>query len=784
MTTRITKWNYLRHALPHETVDLTRRGHMYPPLVLNPYQFSELTRLADAGDVVRHPAGETHPLDKKENIDSRNIRHFARPSTRRNQTEKERKNLEILNDTNNEIDQGNVRKSMKQAEEGTVKKEVQPEDSVSQCIASESDDQSHLCVGSTTSMSKKRTQVHTEPEHKYDKAKSAVDNPSGSEPPYHQSKEGPPCEQRTKEAGKGSVRNKHEPLKEELKDSDYWSDSSRSKPVISSDSNTMEHYTFSGLEHTPEMKQLMALRSQLHAMKLQTKKQAEDQAVRCHQSFHHPERIPDNPHYDRWEPKILYEDSSNKELYRKWRKLKREHEKKRRHRKPVRSTEPGLRKEESVDNGASMVSTSSMNSPIPDTYSKAIFQRGGEVEPEKIRKRYVFSETHWLKGDGFEEPERDKWIKKPYPQYITTKKVDSNDPRFCRRAKSASLISLSGSLGESSNPSGSFHCSLSSSKSNHSPIISPTSANRKSDVSGGKSHQREHEKISESQQKDNRRSKSAAPTRSEVKREELPHQKHHDFRRLKEIFSAPRPEYDRLARDRETLTQYEKEMLMLSKLQKAPDKDKMMNAAEKQLAIKEEETPEARSAAMFKQVRKGRVEQLEEKALALQQSLLQEGKWDRRMLLQQRQHLQRLQQKHAQKQEAQKNMRKALTKLIAERRAREREERNAQQRERIEREQQQLQHEHHEQALKKQMAAEKQATLRSLQKQLLDAQQKHDKLDLHYGVSRRKEYRDRKRKMQLEKPRPPLLPSSPRHLSKQAATHTQNAPVFQSVGGQ
>ena len=58
----------------------------------------------------------------------------------------------------------------------------------------------------------------------------------------------------------------------------------------------------------------------------------------------------------------------------------------------------------------SNISISSSNDPDTgaDTYSKPIFQRGGESDLEKIRKRYVYSKTHLLQGDGYEQEERKK----------------------------------------------------------------------------------------------------------------------------------------------------------------------------------------------------------------------------------------------------------------------------------------------------------------------------------------------------------------------------------------
>ena len=171
-----------------------------------------------------------------------------------------------------------------------------------------------------------------------------------------------------------------------------------------------------------------------------------------------------------------------------------------------------------------------------------------------------------------------KWVRKPIPEYINTKRLHPD--RIDQRVRSRSASSIA--------------------------------TNSLSNIE--EQYYREQVKAKESsrqlspipQRKQSKAPKSASNKRdvSIDKRAELPHQKHYDFRRLKKIFSCPRRYYDRLERDRETLTQYEKEQLLLEKMKKGTKsrKQQIIAMGEKELKVHKGMTLTERSNALLKQV--------------------------------------------------------------------------------------------------------------------------------------------------------------------------------------
>ena len=256
-------------------------------------------------------------------------------------------------------------------------------------------------------------------------------------------------------------------------------------------------------------------------------------------------------------------------------------------------------RESDINTVSSLDTNDHNNHCTMDTFPKPIFQRGGQFEPEMIRKRYVFSRTHWLKGDGYDGNERKKWVKKPDPEYIKTYEVEPGDIRYkMHRSRSVSCISSRDTASQDQ------------SIMNAADIVSAKETREEQDNADSGLQIKESSKETKRNINKNTldyrvRSKSANVTGigQQPKREELPHQKHHDFRKLKEIFNCPRPTYDRLKRDRETLTQHEKELLILLKIKRESKKKlEAITIAEEELKQKQEITPDQRSDALLKQV--------------------------------------------------------------------------------------------------------------------------------------------------------------------------------------
>ena len=82
-----------------------------------------------------------------------------------------------------------------------------------------------------------------------------------------------------------------------------------------------------------------------------------------------------------------------------------------------------------------------------------------------------------------------------------------------------------------------------------------------------------------------------------------PHMKHHDIRRLEAISKQSEQNFDRLERDREALTQHEKELLMLDKISlNSVEKKKIMEKARDTMKNKNVITPSERSKFISEQV--------------------------------------------------------------------------------------------------------------------------------------------------------------------------------------
>ena len=322
------------------------------------------------------------------------------------------------------------------------------------------------------------------------------------------------------------------------------------------------------------------------------------------------EAISDNPHYGRWEPKLLYQDPYSKFLPAKIH-LPKAQQLKHNKKKDENSNETRIDKPigdcVNIYRNKPHDSCSDINDFNADlgSYAKPVFQRGGEFEPKKIRKRYVFSRTHWLKGDGYDRKERDEWVQKPEPQYIRTYEVQPGDVRYnMRRSRSASCTS------NKSSASNNTHCSTKTHRKHFELNNECETGDKRNSITLDRVG-RVQETIQplntnpvKNKFTSNVRCKSAFDiVDRQLTREELPHQKHHDFRKLKEIFNCPRPTFDRLLRDRETLTQYEKELLIIEKIKDESQKQKdSIKLVENELKRKQEVTPDKRSEVLLKQV--------------------------------------------------------------------------------------------------------------------------------------------------------------------------------------
>lgn len=195
-------------------VDETRKGHRAPPLVLNPLQFSEMVRLAAVND--------GQEADDRAKKNSTNLLQEVELASHSSTVMK-------------------VPEKLSRKISGRRK----PDDDETPSATSNT----YASVGSASFKTHKSLESsHRKPrdhglradlDHD-DKASSVMDK-------YSQ-------ESQQISALDGPLNN--------------------AKISISSKSDTLDDYNFPGLENTPEMKQLMVLRTQLHAMKLQV-------GVRC-----------------------------------------------------------------------------------------------------------------------------------------------------------------------------------------------------------------------------------------------------------------------------------------------------------------------------------------------------------------------------------------------------------------------------------------------------------------------------------------------------------------------
>ena len=223
MTTGVTKWNYGRCQRSREVVDVTRRGHKTPPLVLNPLQYAHLTQLAavdeeKGGIPQRHPVhnpGQRHPghphdqlpVDDKLPVKYETVSDGEKHGYEYDvQHDKVKMTKSELSETSSDILSDYLHREQDQAHRKNEKSDLVNATGCSPKIVEK------MTPGKTPTITSK---------------------PSTS----------------TSSISKPSISN--------------------SKPSISTNSNTAVDYHFPGLEHTPEMKQLMALRAQLHVMKEQ-----------------------------------------------------------------------------------------------------------------------------------------------------------------------------------------------------------------------------------------------------------------------------------------------------------------------------------------------------------------------------------------------------------------------------------------------------------------------------------------------------------------------------------
>ena len=186
------------------------------------------------------------------------------------------------------------------------------------------------------------------------------------------------------------------------------------------------------------------------------------------------------------------------------------------------------------------IASSSRQKKDNSKYPKPVFHRAGEFEPNYIRKRDVLAETYLLKGDGFDLRERELLVRKPKPSYVTPYQpnlsaslVNDKEKNYGQHLLNQDEITLNEGKSESSS------CRRKETDSKCSTRV---------------------------------RSKSASSVFKQAYGYELPHQRHHDIRQLKDTFNQSVTDYDRLKRDRENLTQYEKEALMLKKLKEETKK--------------------------------------------------------------------------------------------------------------------------------------------------------------------------------------------------------------------
>ena len=345
---------------------------------------------------------------------------------------------------------------------------------------------------------------------------------------------------------------------------------------------------------------------------MQTKLLAEEQHKESSKNFNVSSgKIREDPHYTRWEPKLLYEDLTvGKVPLRKNKRISSEDIRPKLKNRDLTRENISENMNKTMESKQEFADDSTMNLNDPlmtlDTYSKPIFQRAGEFQPKEIRKRYIFTKTHLLQGDGYDRRDREKWVKKPSRSFIKTYEVKPSDVRYYRSRSASSIPSVfsrvegSGSLVSSAKSSKSKGPTQDLSEKTGQVLVNnsqeDTKAKSKPLSIGNQT------KIGSSK---SRRSKSAHNLHGEnsSKRKELPHQRHHDIRKLKEIFSNPKPVYDRLKRDRETLTQHEKEILMLEKMKnESKEQLEAIEAAQEQLKLKDELTPDQKSGILLKQV--------------------------------------------------------------------------------------------------------------------------------------------------------------------------------------
>lgn len=234
MTSIVTKWNHSRCLRSHEVVDTTRRGHRRPPLILNNSQFANLLQLASL---------ENKDTEQKEDISCTKI-EFDRKHDSKTDIPREGKDLgATYSELSGVSSRSHSVKSISQSK--TTER--------NNLITAKSHCQSNLrkrndLIYRDTSTSVQRTRTDSP------LVVPTMKKSGGS------SNAIPPSEE-------GSISKLSSPQRRTYPNVSEPSGASVSKPSISTNSNTMEDYHFPGVENTPEMKQLMTLRSQLHTMK-------------------------------------------------------------------------------------------------------------------------------------------------------------------------------------------------------------------------------------------------------------------------------------------------------------------------------------------------------------------------------------------------------------------------------------------------------------------------------------------------------------------------------------